>query len=131
MSGSSPERRFFGRTRRENVEGGRAHSHRVRVSPEEEGQLVRLALAHNVSVPRLLVESALAEAGETPTDRRELATELFAVHRLLASLANNINQIARATNATHEQQVETVEVLRAVRRVAARIDETLDGLSAQ
>lgn len=100
------------------------------MSPEEEGALLRLALAQNVTVPRLLVESALAtETGQTVTERREVLAELFAVHRLLAVNSNNVNQIARATNATHEVQPATVQTLAKLREVADRVDQVIERLS--
>lgn len=118
---------LFSRRRRANFNGGRQHSHKVRVSPEEEGALLRLAHEQNVSVPRLLVESALSlDRGETPTQRRELVGELFRLHRLLAAISNNVNQMARATNATNEVQDEMRATLDAVRRTAARIDDAVD-----
>lgn len=98
------------------------------VTPEEEALLLQRAEEHRVTVPRLLIESALAPTGETPTERRNAVVELFAVHRLLAGIANNVNQMARATNATGEVQAEMVATLRAVRRVAERIDDTVDRL---
>ncbi len=62
-----------------------------------------LAEAQHVSVPRLLVECALAVTpGQTVTDRRDAIAELFALHRLLTSIANNVNQLARAVNSTAE-----------------------------
>ncbi len=101
------------------------------MTPEEEGMLLRLARQQNVSIPRLLVESALAaDAGESATERRDALAELFAVHRLLAAVSNNVNQIARVANATGE--VPTAEVsatLAAVRRTAERIDMVVDELS--
>ncbi len=130
MTEPLPKPGLFGRRRRANVEGGRQHVHKVLVSPEEEGVLLRLAAAQHVTIPRLLVESALAaEAGETATERRSLLAELFALHRLLGAISNNVNQIARATNATGEWQKETASALSKVREVADRIDETVDGLS--
>ena len=60
MSEHAPENRLFARRRRANVEGGRQHHHKVKVTPEEEGMLLRLAEAQHVTIPRLLVESALA-----------------------------------------------------------------------
>jgi Bacterial mobilisation protein (MobC) len=50
-----------------------------------------------VSVPRLMVESALSGI-ETPTDRRRLVAELFETRRLLATVANNVNQLAHSAN---------------------------------
>lgn len=119
---------MLARRRRANAAGGRAHRHVVRVSPEEEGRLLALAEAQHVTVPRLLVESALAPAGETSTQRRDAIAELFRVHRLLAAVSNNVNQMARATNATGEVQSEMVQTLRAVRRTAERVDAVIDGL---
>jgi hypothetical protein len=47
-----------------------------------------------VSVPRLMVESTLSGA-ETPAERKRQVAELFDVRRLLATVANNVNQLAR------------------------------------
>lgn len=129
-SAEEPSRsRQLTRRRRANVEGGRQHRHEVKVSAEEEARLVLLAGQHRVSVPRLLVEAALAEAGETPTERREAIASLFRVHRLLGSIANNVNQMAKATNATGEVQADLRATLDAVRRTAGRVDDAVDGLS--
>lgn len=129
MSEQVPEGRLFARRRRANVAGGRRHEHKVKVTPEEEGVLLRLAETQHVTVPRLLVESALAAASsETPTERRNAIAELFRLHRLLAAISNNVNQMAKATNATGEVHDELVATMRAVRRTAERIDAAIDGL---
>ena len=130
MSEEAPKGRLFARRRRANVDGGRQHRHEVKVSPEEEGMLLRLAEAQHVTIPRLLVESALASAtSETPTERRNAIGKLFELHRLLAAVSNNVNQIAKATNATGQRHAETDATLAAVRRVAERIDAAVDELS--
>lgn len=123
--GRRPERR----RRRANVPGGRRHSHEVKVTPEEEALLLQRAEAQRVTIPRLLVESALAPQGETPTQRRELLAEMFAVNRLLGNLANNVNQIAKATNATGEWQPQTSATLEAVRRASGRIEDAINRLA--
>lgn len=118
------------RRRRANIDGGRQHFHKVGVSPEEEGRLLVLAGEQRVTIPRLLVESALSSKNsETPTERRNAMIELFALHRLLANIANNVNQVAKVANATGEVQDELRGTLDAVRRTALRIDEAIDGLS--
>ncbi|HEY5490455.1 MAG TPA: plasmid mobilization relaxosome protein MobC [Gemmatimonadaceae bacterium] len=130
MSGELGGGRLFARRRRANVAGGRQHRHEVKVTPEEEAILLQLAEAQRVTVPRLLVEAALsAPTGESPSERRNAIAELFAVHRLLAAISNNVNQMARVTNATGNVHTEMVETLRAVRRTAERIDGAIDGLS--
>lgn len=110
--------------------GGRQHSHRVLVTPEEEARLVQLAEAQRVTVPRLLIETTLSSVGETPTQRRAAMAELFALRRQLAGVANNLNQIARVANADGRIAAGTAHALADVRALAVRIDATLEGLRA-
>lgn len=124
--GPTPDRR----RRRGNVEGGRRAQHQVKVSAEEEAALLLMASKQGVSIPRLLVESALSsDAGETRSQRMDALRELFALHRLLGTIANNVNQIAKATNATNEEQPDLFHTLGSVRRACARIDDVVDELS--
>lgn len=130
---NDPERPAPARqTRRRRVEGGRHHRHVVRVTPEEEGRLLALALQYRVSVPKLLVDSALAGGSATAAAnasvRHEVIAQMFATHRLLAGIANNVNQMAKATNATGEVQEAMVVTLSKVREVADRIDAFVDQL---
>ena len=130
MSEPGGEGRYLKRRRRANYVGGRQHRHEVKVSPEEEGMLLRLAATQGVSVPRLLVESALAQdRGETMAERRNTLAELFALHRLLASVANNVNQIAHVANTNRQVPVETGRVLDEVRVVARQVSTVIDELS--
>lgn len=122
--------RRFRRERRENVPGGRAGRHVVKVTPEEESELLRRAQEARITVARLMVESALSDSGETATDRRDLAAELFSAFRLLSAISVNINQMAKATNATGEIPGELNGALVSVRRLADRIHGTLDEMSA-
>ena len=129
-----PKGRVFRRRRRANVAGGRLYKHEVKVSPEEEAGLLLRANAQGVTIPRLLVESALAErAGETATERREQLAELFRLHRMLAALGNNLNQIARAANADgtvpNELRTELAHTMTAVRASAERVDGFIDAAS--
>lgn len=119
------------RLRRKNVPGGRTGVHKVKTTPEEESVLAARASAARVTIPRLMVESAMADRGESATDRTRAATEMFAAYRQLAALGNNINQIARATNATDEVQDDCARTLAAVRRSAMRIDDVLDRYDAR
>ncbi len=129
MEEQTPGARFFARRRRANAPVARQHFHKVKVTPEEEGQLLRLANEQNVTVPRLLVESTLAvEVGETATQRREAMANLFALYRLLGAISNNVNQMAKATNATGAVHVEMRATLAKVREVAEHIDAELDRL---
>lgn len=129
VSGMSSEHRGPVGRRRANVAGGRQHRHEVKVSAEEEGALLLRAKAQRVTVPRLLVESALSVSGETSSERRQAMTELFSLHRLLATIFNEVNEIAKAMDATGEAHVEIAATLARVRAVAGRIDDAIDGLS--
>lgn len=104
----------------------RPHVHKVKVSEDQERLLLLLAAQHgNVSVPRLLVESALAGGSQAAVAKADLAGELFRITRFLGKVGVNVNQIARATNATGETQPETAAAMAAVQRVCARIEDLL------
>lgn len=124
----SPASRL-GRRRQANVIGGRSRTFKAKVSEVEAAVLTDLAREAGVSVPRLLVEAAMAAGtgGQTSTERREAMVELFAVHRLLAGISINVNQVAKATNATREapESAGWTATLEAVRRVAFRVDEVI------
>lgn len=109
--------------------GARVHAHQVKVTVQEEGALARLAAEQGVSVPRLLVESALSPTGEGVGDRRDAMRNLFAVRRQLAGLTTNVNQIARAVNTDGRLPVGTAGVLRSIEDVVDKIDAAIDGLA--
>ena len=113
------------RRRRANVEGGRMHRHEVKVSPEEEAKLLALAEKHRVTIPRLLIEAALSEGTETPSERRDQFMQLSQLQRLVGTVANNINQIARHANATGEVPAEAAASIAHARSVIIRIDRQL------
>jgi hypothetical protein len=126
MSDSTPSARQLSRRRRANAPGGRHHKHEVKVTPEEEALLLQLAAAQGITIPRLLVEAALArDRGETLTERRDTLTELFRVRRLLAAVSNNVNQIARAVNSGETVGDELTHTLRAVRATSSDLDGVL------
>jgi hypothetical protein len=79
----------------------------VRVSDAERAALRSRADELDVSVSRLLIESALAdddEAGGWSARRRAAVArhqefiEILECRRLLATVANNVNQLAKAAN---------------------------------
>lgn len=98
------------------------------VTVEEEAALVARAEREKVTVPNLLISSALSEHSDSPTERRAIAAELMSLHNLLARSSNNINQLARQANATSEFPAEAREALKHIRSVAMRIDDAIDGL---
>lgn len=123
--GDSPKATRLGKVRRDNEPGGRSKKIEVYVTLNEKAALVAKAAVHNVSVPRLLFEGALAEAGETAHDRRNLSVELLGIRTLLGAISNNINQIARHANATSEFPDDAAAAVDAARRLMVRIDDAV------
>jgi hypothetical protein len=116
------------RRRRENTPAGTKKRRDLWVTVEEEAALVARAEREKVTVPNLLISSALSEHSDSPTQRRAIAAELMSLHNLLARSSNNINQLARQANATSEFPAEAREALKHIRSVAMRIDDAIDGL---
>ena len=128
MSEEDTARSRFSRRRRENKPAGSKKRRDFWVTVEEEAALVARAEREKVTVPNLLISSALSEHSDSPTERRAIAAELMSLHNLLARSSNNINQLARQANATSEFPAEAREALKHIRSVAMRIDAAIDGL---
>ena len=96
---AEPTTRPKGRVRRAREPVPRHVIQKVKLTEEEREQLRGRAAELGMSVPRLMVESALSGV-ETPTDRRRMVAELFETRRLLATVANNVNQLAHSANIT-------------------------------
>jgi hypothetical protein len=118
------------RRRQANRTGGRSVRQEVKLTPEESAALRLRAAKLGISVPRLLVESALAER-ETATEHREQMAELFALRRLGAAIGNNVNQLARKANIDDEFPAEAAPVLDQISRLMVRIDATLNTLAGR
>ncbi|MHA7306578.1 plasmid mobilization relaxosome protein MobC [Arthrobacter sp. TMN-49] len=121
----SPTVSRLGKSRRDNVAGGRKLVVKVWVTDQEKAALAVRAVQSNVTVPRLLFDSAFALAGESATDRRNLAAELLGIRSLLGAVSNNVNQIARHANATGEFPADAAATVEAARRLMGRIDEAV------
>jgi hypothetical protein len=107
------------------------HRHEVKVSPEEEAQLLALAEKHRVTIPRLLIEAALNEDSESPSERRDQFMQLSHLQRLVGSVANNVNQIARHANSTGEVPPEAAATIAHARSVIIRIDRQLADMAGR
>ena len=95
----------------------------VKLTEDEQQQLRARAAALGVSVPRLMVESALGGATGMVPDRQVEVAELFEVRRVLATVANNVNQLARLANTTGElgMQGRLEDALADVEEVVGRV----------
>jgi hypothetical protein len=116
---AGPDARPKGRARRGREAKPRRVYQQVTLTEVEREQLRARAAELGVSVPRLMVESALSGV-ETPPDRKRMVAELFEVRRLLATVANNVNQLARSANISGQ-----VDVGRRLEETLGEVDELL------
>ena len=113
-----------GATRRHRVEGGRRLVVKIRFSEAERDAIaVRAASAH-VSIPRFMVDSSLARGPQAAVPV-QLAAEVASLRRLVANLANNINQIARRLNSGGGWDGSVTAAADSVRRAMNRLDLAL------
>jgi mobilization protein NikA len=118
-----------GAARRHRVEGGRRHQVKVRFTEAElEAIIARAADAH-VSVQRFMVGSALARRPQAAVPV-QLAAEVASLRRLVANLANNINQIARRLNSGGAPDAGLTAAADSVRRAMNRLDVAIAWLDS-
>jgi hypothetical protein len=86
-----------GSARRHRVEGGRRRELKIRFTDAELDAITARAADAYVSVQRFMVSSSLARR-PLPAVPVQLTAEVASLKRLIANLANNINQIARRLN---------------------------------
>ncbi|MGW1807152.1 hypothetical protein [Streptomyces sp. NPDC002078] len=111
--------------RQQRAKGGRKHRTDVKMSDEEAIQIQARAISLGVSVPRLLVESALHGDPATVSERHARHRELTALRRQVAGYLSNVNQLTRIGNATGELPPEIPAALRISTRVLERLDDLL------
>ena len=117
------------RSRRRNIEGATQYV-RVSMSEKERAQLMVLEQQTGLSPSALMVQALFGSADPVAVQlRKQQLSELLAMRRLMATIANNVNQIARHANSTGEVLPETTETLREARRlsdeVLAKIEELI------
>jgi hypothetical protein len=117
-----------GAARRHRVEGGRQHTVKIRFTDAEYGAIAARAVEARVSIPRLLVDSALIRRNRPAIVSSALTAELAGMRRLVANLANNINQIARKLNSGGVPDSSIPATTDALRRTLSRLDATLSSL---
>jgi len=119
------ERRLFGRARRANADQARQKRYSVYVQEAEAAELQARANTLGVTVPRLLFESAMNLHVETSTERKSAIAELFTVSRLLANVANNVNQIAKFANTESAFPDDAAAVVDDARALVGEIEKTI------
>lgn len=109
--------------------GARLHAHQVKVTVQEEAALKLLAKKHGITIPRLMLESALAPSGQGSAERREVIFELFRVRRQLDGIATNVNQIAHAVNIDGRLPLGSAATLARIEDVVTRLDAVIEDLA--
>ena len=105
--------------------------HKVKVTADQEARLTERAGQRNITVARLLVESALAGGADAAAARAHLAGEMFRVVRVLGKIGLNVNQLAKVANATGSVPPEAPAALAALERAANRLTELLADVDHQ
>ncbi|MBF6234825.1 plasmid mobilization protein [Nocardia farcinica] len=124
MAGESPNRRARARRERQaNVAGGRPHRHIVKLSDAEHDDLMRRAAEAGVSVPRLLVESAM-DSSRVEAGRAHAAMRLLELDDQIRRVGNNLNQLVRYAHQNREVPEHLVDALHAVTRACLSVDAT-------
>jgi hypothetical protein len=97
----------------------------VKVTPDEDAALRSRAAVRDVTVARLLFESAMDAGIVTAAERKQAIVMLFKLQRQMASVANNANQLARYANTEGRFPAEATAVLAEYRAVVAEIREAM------
>jgi hypothetical protein len=120
-----------GATRLRRAVGGREHAIKVKLNRAEYQAISTRAAERKLSVQRFLLSCALAPRTEIHPVRvpSTLTAELAGLRRLIANLANNINQIARVLNSGGVPDASIPATADAVRRAMTRLDSVLSGMA--
>ena len=125
------ERRLFGRKRRANAPSGQRRTKRYEVTamPDERLALEARAAVLQVTVPRLLIESALTPNVRTDTEWKKVAADIFELRRLMGTVANNVNQLARYANEEGVFPADAAAVVAEYRVIVRRLDDAVRALA--
>jgi Bacterial mobilisation protein (MobC) len=113
-----------GAARRHRVEGGRRRELKIRFTDAELDAITARAADAHVSVQRFMVSSSLARRPQ-PAVPVQLAAEVASLKRLIANLANNVNQIARRLNSGGAPDAGLPAAFGSVCRAMNRLDVAL------
>lgn len=114
---------------RRRIDGQRAVV-KVSMSESERAQIAVLEQRTGMSPSALMVEAVFGNADPVAIQlRQSQLSELLQMRRLMATIANNVNQIARHANSTGELLPETAETVRQAREFGAEVLAKIEELS--
>lgn len=97
--------------------------------PDERLALEARAAVLQVTVPRLLIESALTPNVRTDTEWKKVAADIFELRRLMGTVANNVNQLARYANEEGVFPADAAAVVAEYRVMVRRLDDAVRALA--
>jgi hypothetical protein len=116
-----------GSARRRRVDGGRRNAIKIKFTDAEFAAIVARADAAQVSVQRCLTDAVFFRR---PAANVSLIAELEGLRRLVANMANNINQIARRLNSGARPDAGVGAAATAAVRTLDQLDRALGWLGA-
>ena len=114
-----------GAARRKRAEGGRHREVELHFTDDEYETLAARAAEERVTIQRYIVSRAMTRRLTLNT---ALTEELTALRRLVANLANNVNQIARHLNSGGKPDASVTAVASALSRTLIRLDTAVSWL---
>lgn len=119
-----------GRARRSRVAGGRQVRVNVKLTEAEYQAVTVRAVAAGLTVPSYLALTGLRPEGVASGDAKAALISARGARRVLAGVANNLNQLTAKLHATGEVDAALPAVVAAVERVMDRVDDAIAEVSA-
>ncbi len=102
----------------------------VRLTDREYEAVLARALAAELTVPSYLALCGMRPEGVAAADVKSSLTNARGARRVLAGVANNLNQLTAKLHATGEADPALPAVIAAVERIATRVDEAIADVAA-
>jgi len=118
------------RARRVRVSGGRPVQANVKLTEEEYQSVTARAVAAGLTVPSYLALAGLRPEGVTSADAKAALINARGARRVLAGVANNLNQLTAKLHATGELDEALPAVMAATERTMRRVDDAISEISA-
>jgi hypothetical protein len=102
----------------------------VKFSEDEYRAVVLRAAAAGLTVPSYLAVTGMRPEGVDSADAKSAVTNLAGTRRVLAGVANNLNQLTAKLHSTGEVDDRLPAVVEAVERLARRVDAAVEQVAA-
>ena len=116
--------------RRPRVAGGRQVQVQVTFTVEEFQAVAARAAASGLTVPSYLAVSGMRPEGVDAADAKSAVTNLAGTRRVLAGVANNLNQLTAKLHSTGELDESLPAVIEAVGRLSVRVEGAVARVAA-